>query len=485
MIDHIDGFVDELRAVGLPISLSDKVDALRALQLVDLLDRAHVETALLTTLVKRSDHLGAFHAVFDIYFAHARQAQPAAGAPAESDVDREPGAATAGPTEPAPADPGLAGSSGVMAAMTDAELIALVRRAVEGHDAVLLRLVARQAVDRFGGFEPGRPVGGTYYVMRTLRRLDLTDLESTLREQTAGRLARAEVDVLGARLQNDQYAADLDALRKEVEAEVRRLVASDRGSELLAKTLRKPLPEDIDFVNASGDELDQMRHIIGPLARRLAARLSRRRRRGHHGTLDFRGTIRRSMAYGGVPAELRFHPPRPAKPELVVVADISGSVASFARFTLQLLTTLSSQFSKVRCFVFVDGLAEVTDLVAEATDLGDLVSKVNEQTSMLWVDGHSDYGHALRTLVDRWGRELSHRSSVIILGDARNNYHASQADALGELSGRVRHIFWLNPEPSTGWDTGDSIVAAYAPYCDEVRECRTLGQLQDFVEALA
>jgi uncharacterized protein with von Willebrand factor type A (vWA) domain len=262
-------------------------------------------------------------------------------------------------------------------------------------------------------------------------------------------------------------------------------VAADRGADILAKTLRKPLPEDMEFVNASGEDIDDMRRIMGPLSRRLASRLTRRRRHGHHGSLDFRATIRRSMAYGGVPAELRFHPPRPTKPELVVIADISGSVASFARFTLQLLYALSSEFSKVRCFVFVDGLTEVTELLEQADDLNDLVARVNEQTAMLWIDGHSDYGHAFRTLVDTWGAGLSPRSSVIILGDARNNYHASEADALASLSGKVRHVFWLNPEPRSGWDAGDSIVAEYAPYCDEVRECRTLGQLQEFIEDLA
>jgi uncharacterized protein len=217
----------------------------------------------------------------------------------------------------------------------------------------------------------------------------------------------------------------------------------------------------------------------------LAARLQHRRRHGRRGSLDFRRTISHSLSYGGVPADLRFRPPHPAKPELVVVADISGSVASFARFTLQLLSALNEQFSKVRSFVFVDGLTEVTDLLAEVDDLDELVVRINQQTSMLWVDGHSDYGHAFRTLVDRWADGFSSRTSVIVLGDARNNYHAAEASALAALASKVRHVYWLNPEPRSGWDMGDSIVSTYAPYCDEVRECRTLGQLRDFVDDLA
>jgi uncharacterized protein with von Willebrand factor type A (vWA) domain len=477
VLDHLNRFVDELRAVGLPISLSDKMSALQALRLVPLDQRESVENALIATLVKRSDHLGAFRAVFDIFFARAGDAVPLPSAEPGAPVDVVPSAGTGG----------SAGGRGASAlgAVPPEDLAALLLRAVAEHDLLLLRLLAGEGVARYGGFQPGRPVGGTYYVLRTLRAFDLPAVSRTLADGTAAALARGEVDALGSVLRGNQHERDIEYFRKEVEAEVRRLVAADRGAEALARTLRKPLPEDLDFSHASGDDIDDMRAVMAPLSRRLAARLQRRRRRGRHGRLDFRATIGRSMAYGGVPAELRFHPPRPVKPELVVVADVSGSVASFARFTLQLLSALSSQFSKVRSFAFVDGLTEVTDLLEQADDHDDLVARVNKETALLWVDGHSDYGHAFRTLVDGWAEQFTHRTSVIILGDARNNYHAAEAEALAELAARVRHVFWLNPEPRTGWDLGDSIVSAYAPYCDEVRECRTLGQLREFVDALA
>lgn len=464
MIEQLDGFVRELREVGLPISLSDKIDALRAISLVDMLQREELRDALTATLVKRAEHVGAFNAVFDIYFASSRVA------PLE---------------QPAISDHTATEAGGPLAEVSPDDLVALLRKAIAQQDTVMMRLLAREAVRRYSGFEPGRPVGGTYYVMRTLRQLDLTAILAALGEQTASDLQQGRIDPLGARLRNDQHEREAVNVRQEVESEVRRLVAEDRGSEALARTLRKPLPEDLEFVNASGADIDAMKQVLTPLTRRLAAHLARRRRRGRRGRLDFRRTIRRSMDHGGVPAELRFHPPKPVKPELVVVADISGSVASFARFTLQMLYALSSQFSKVRSFVFVDGLTEITDLLARADDVQDLVGLVNEQTSMLWVDGHSDYGHAFRTLLEGWGSEIGSRASVIVLGDARNNYHAAEADAFAALSRRVRHTFWLNPEPRGGWDSGDSIVSVYAPYCDQVLECRTLEQLRDFVESLA
>src|SRR5438477_6062398 len=128
----------------------------------------------------------------------------------------------------------------------------------------------------------------------------------------------------------------------------------------MAKTLRKPLPEDVDFMHASREEMLSLRKALQPLTRKLAARLARKRRHGRKGPLDFRNTMRHSLSYGGVPAEPKFRYPRPAKPEIIVVADISGSVAAFARFTLQFVYAISSQFSRVRAFVFIDGIDEVT-----------------------------------------------------------------------------------------------------------------------------
>ena len=168
----------------------------------------------------------------------------------------------------------------------------------------------------------------------------------------------------------------------------------------------------------------------------------------------------------------------------MVVADISGSVAAFARFTLHLVHAIGTQFSKVRSFVFVDGIDEVTEYFEGVEDIAEAVHRVNTEADVIWVDGHSDYGHALETFWSRWGSEVSPKSSVILLGDARNNYHASQAWILKELNKKARHLYWLNPEPRSYWDTGDSIVSEYGVHCDGVYECRNLRQLEKFVETI-
>ncbi|WP_182377714.1 VWA domain-containing protein [Nocardioides sp. WS12] len=455
MIDDLNAFVDELRNIGLPIALSDRMAALTAVGLLGTTRRETVEATLSATLVKSGTHLGAFRTVFDIYFARA--------------------GVTAG---------ALADGVTALSSLTDDDLAAVVARAVAADDSLLLRLVAAEAVARHGGFEPGRPVGGTYYVIRTLRALDLGKVATALATSTAEARAEGRMDVLAAYLTDRNHERRIGEFRAEVEAEVRRLVAADRGSEALARTLRKPLPEDLDFANASGADLEELRAAVGPLARRLAVRLGRSRRDHRRTAVDLRATIRRSLAFGGVPLDLQHRRPRVVKTELVVVADISGSVASFAGFTLGFLRALASQFAAVRSFVFVDGLTEITDLVRAANDLEELIDRVNAESEALWVDGHSDYGHAFRTLADRCAGQFTRRTTVIILGDARNNYHAAQDDALARIRSGVGQVFWLNPEPRASWDTGDSIVSVYAPHCDEVLECRSLAQLSGIVEAL-
>ena len=175
-----------------------------------------------------------------------------------------------------------------------------------------------------------------------------------------------------------------------------------------------------------------------------------------------------------------------AKPRVyMVVADISGSVASFARFTLQFVYAMQSEFSKVRSWVFIDGVDEVTRFFDESDELSTAIQRVNTEADVVWVDGHSDYGHAFEVFWQRYGQDVSSKTTVLLLGDARNNYHASQSWVIKEMRHKARHVYWLNPEPKSYWNTGDSIVGEYGTHTDGVYECRNLRQLEGFVEKLA
>lgn len=483
MLEVLSGFVGELRAAGLPVSLTESLDAADAVGQIPLEDREALKAVLGATLVKSPGHWKAFETVFEIYFSLRGESWRISKADEKPALDQERQSLSESLRGPGSVL-GRAGAGGEDALSAE-ELAEMLFAALRSGDRSLMTAMVRLAVLKYAGMEAGRPVGGTYYLYRTLRNIDLDRLKERLMASAAQDAPQGMLTPLEERLALDEARVRIEELRQAVEAEIRRHLVADRGAATLARSIRSPLPEDVEFMHATKDELVALRHAIHPLTRRLAARLARKRRHGRKGPLDFRDTFRHSLSAGGVPIEPRFRYPRPSKPEIFLIADISGSVAAFARFTLQLVHAISSQFSKVRSFVFVDGIDEVTAMFEHAEDASEALKRVSTEADVVWLDGHSDYGHALQGFFDRWGEEVGPRSSVLILGDARNNYHASQAWVIKELQHRARHVYWLNPEPRAYWDTGDSIVKEYANFCDGVYECRNLRQLERFVEELA
>ena len=477
VLDLMSGFIVELRNAGLPVSLTENLDAMEAVKEIPLEDRQAFKYALGATLVKSNSHWRAFETIFEVYFSlRGAEYNIVDG---ESDTPGE-----LGRDEQDSQQPGEGrGQSGGMDGLTPEELAQMLMQALMNGDQAMMRALAKQAVQRFAGMEPGRPVGGTYYLYRTLRNLDLDNMLEKLMQANKDS-AQQDLTKLEERLEKDEFESRIEQFKQEVEAEIRRKLVADRGAEAMAKTLRKPLPEDVDFMHASRDEMQSLKKALQPLTRKLAARLARKRRHGRKGPLDFRNTVRHSLSYGGVPADPKFKYPRPAKPELMVVADISGSVAAFARFTLMLVYAIQGQFSKVRSFVFIDGLDEVTSYFKNTEDISEAIHRVNTEADVVWVDGHSDYGHAFEVFWEKYGKDINAKTAILLLGDARNNYHAAQSWVVKEMQKRGRHVYWLNPEPKSYWNTGDSIVGEYGTYTDGVYECRNLRQLEGFVEKL-
>ncbi len=497
MLELLGGFVEELRGAGIPVSLGEAIDAAEAAVLTPLSDRRLLRAALGATLVKSEEHWPTFSTLFDVWFS--------SGALEHS--GGEGGGAGARQALGAPAPAGEAGEArrlgdaGAHDAGGGAELRRLAVEALGSGDERLLAELARLAVAFHAGIEPGRPVGASYYLYRTLRALDLDVLRASLlgsllsvesgadagEEATAGVARRptgSSQRALASRLRRDEIELRIEALRRLLEAEIRRALVRARGPEALSRALRRPLLEDVDFAHASAEELSRMRRALYPLARQLASRLARRRRHRRHGSLDFRSTIRHSLSSGGVPLEPRFRRSRPAKPEIVVLADVSGSVAAFARFTLHLVYAISSQFSKVRTFVFVDGVDEVTGIFARSATISEAVERVASEADVVHLDGHSDYGHAFSVFAGRWADSVGPRTSLLVLGDARSNYHPANVEALERVASRARRVWWLNPEPRAYWGSGDSIVEQYGRLVDGMFECRTIRQLERVVAQL-
>ena len=470
MLGVLSDLVEELRAVGVPVSMVETMDAAEALRYVDLADREALRAALGATMVKNERHQHAFHVAFDVFFGLGARPEPPEAADQNEDEQR-PGDGAAS---------GMRGGAGGAGSGEDEALFEAIAGALEAGDEELLRTLVAEAVDRYAGIEPGRPVGGRYYFYRVMRRLDAARLMQ--------RLLGAAVegaDSFEQRIVVEQASDRVDDLRDQVRREIVRRLVQDRGTRAVARTLRDALVEDIDLMHATRDELRRVERAVAPLARKLATRLAQRRKRGRKGRLDVRRTIRRSLAHGGALLEPRFRPPRLSKPQLVLLCDISGSMATFARFTMQLTYAMGHQFSRVRAFAFIDGIDEVTRFFGPGADFQLGLAGMNSHARVVWRDGHSDYGNALEAFNTLFGDAVTPRSTVIVTGDARNNYRGPNVGRLVEIGARARSLFWLNPEARRYWDTGDSIMSEYAPFCHSVFEVRTLRQLEAFVEQVA
>ncbi|MGH8871132.1 MAG: vWA domain-containing protein [Acidimicrobiia bacterium] len=464
MLGIITGFIDELRAAGVPVSMVEAIDGMRAVEAVEIGDRVALRETLRATLIKNLRHERAFDTAFDVYFSTVPQ-------PVSETGDQG----------PSPDFPGADGAEQPQPAPFDLDqLLDSLLQALAGLDEAAIRSGARTAVDELAGMEPGRPVGGTYYLYRTLRRLDLKELEERL---IAALMDDTDMSEFDRRLLREEVEDRIERLREEIEEEIRRRLVADRGRDAVARTLRRPLIEDVDLMHATTKDLQEMEAAIGPLTRKLAARLARRRRQ-RAGRLDFRRTMRKSLATGGVPADPQFRHPRPHRPEVWLLCDISGSMATFSRFTLQFTHAMSTHFSKLRSFAFVDTIDEVSDLFGPGVDFSSALQRITSEAEVIWLDGHSDYGNSLETFNNRYGRQLTPRTTVIITGDARNNYRPPRGSVLGDIAKAARAVVWLNPEPEAYWDTGDSAMSHYAAHCTSVHEVRTLRQLEQFIEEL-
>ncbi len=449
VLDRLQRLAAELRASGAEIALAEVLDATEALRHIDLGRRAELRAALRCVLVKYPHHDARFDAAFDRAFP----AGPAGPGPS---------AATSGRAgEPA-------GARGPEAAV--GTLDARVRDAVDGAALDDLRILAVEAVDAHGGFDEGVRTE-RYHVYRVLRAIDLARLlnDAIRRARERGELVeRAEV------------SARVEALRRLVTEQVRAMLA-ERGGPVPPGEVTSAL--DVDVVRASAAQLDEMREAVRPLVRHLAARLRLRRQSARTGRVDMRRTARRSVATGGVPLDVVYRRPRAHKPEVFSLCDVSGSVADFAGFTLTLISALAGELADTRTFAFVDAVDEITELVQGPAPVEPW--QILQRGRVIGADGHSDYGTVLADFWDRYGRAgLTHRSTVVIAGDARTNYRPERADQLAAIARRARAVYWLDPEPRQEWDTTDSALGAYAPYCDGVFEVRSLRQLTAAVEVI-
>ncbi|MEU6800438.1 VWA domain-containing protein [Streptomyces neyagawaensis] len=487
LAERLTEFVRALRGHGIRIGPGETVDAAAVLEVLGLADRERIREGLAAALLRADRQRAVFDAAFELYFPlGVGELTGAWEAPA---VDRD-------------------------------ELRARIAAALAAGDVAALNRLAGEAVELLGRYGTSSEADG-WSAHQTLDRLrPQTLLAGILAAQRAGggggggsgsgfgpgngagggSGAGGAVGAGGAgagpgsggpgsggftdRLDADEIRRHIEDFRERVRTEARRRVAERRGAALIAQRGIARSADQVDFLIANREQLVELRRTVQPLARKLATRLAARRRRAARGRIDIRRTLRRSLSTGGVPLRPAYRRHRPARPEIVLLCDVSGSVAGFANFTMLLVQAMRDQFSKVRVFAFVNKVDEVTHLVTTGeADPAELGRRIAEEATISGWHGSSDYGTALGEFAERHLDAVGPRTSVIVLGDARTNGFDPNAAALRRVAARARRVHWLNPESPELWSTGDSAAHVYAEVV-EMHACRNARRLGELVTRL-
>jgi uncharacterized protein with von Willebrand factor type A (vWA) domain len=444
---HLIGFADALRKEGVALGTSEINDAFAAIGEVGWTSPTPFKEALAATLAKSPDDRRVFDLVFERYFFRATE-----GAALEAGV-RECDAAAQG----------LRGSARIDYDALREQILEAIR---DGDEAAL-RDLARLAIAAFGRRGEGSGVLGVD-VQRIRRSLGL-------RAEPQG-LVKGEGATTEMPLTRDQIRRFEAFLRRELErAQIERTQALPPSRPL--NELDRALP------SGPAQDLAAVHRVVMQLKRRLATQGKHARGHNRHAHVDVRRTMRASLETGGVPVVLKYKPKRPRRPELYVLCDVSTSVTSASVFFLSVLHALHDSFRRMRSFVFVERISEVTDVFARERSFKAVSDAISTDAGVADVSGYTDYGRVWREFLQMVEDDLHPRATVIVLGDARTNGRDPRADIFAHVAEKAGRTFWLNPEPKLYWNYGDSVISAYEPYCDAY-ECWTTRQLEDFVKAL-
>jgi hypothetical protein len=463
-------FTNLLRKSGVRVSVAESIDAFTALDEVSIGDREVFKDALRATMVKRGEDIPAFEHLFDLYWSAfydgLRDAfEKAAQGGQDGKLDLE--------ALMRQLQEGLEKLEGRLD-------LSELARALLTQDLSKLEQLIRQAAEQAGVGRIENMLQVGFFTRRTMEQMDaegagheLRDLARQLRE--AG-MPDAQVDALMELV--ERY---LEALRQSVRQYTEREL-QQRNYDYMEKFRRESLLEK-SFYNLTEEEIRQMREVVTRLAQRIKNILSIRKRRLKKGKLDLHTMLRRNMAHGGVPFEVIYKQRKKDRPKLVILCDVSSSVANVSRFMLQFVYQLQECFNKIRSYVFVSELGEVTQLFKDL-EVNAAIDKALDGGDVINVYTRSNFGQAFHHFWKNYLAAIDNKTTVLVLGDARNNYNDPRAWCLREVHNKAKNVVWLNPESPSAWGFGDSVMDKYRPHVDVAEECRNLRQLSRIVDRL-
>jgi hypothetical protein len=434
-------FAEDLRSEGMAIGTSELLDAFAALDEVPWTDRGSFKEALAATLAKSPEDRRVFELVFERFFFRAAEAAAARNEIGERDT--------------------VHGGDQIDLEALRRQIAAALR---DGSDGAM-RDLARLAIAAFGRGEGSGVVG-----------VDVQRIRRALGLRAEPQLDLADDDPRRDGLPREQIRNFEAHLRRELERD-----AIERTRSLPPK---RPL-NDLDRALPTGpvQDLAAVHRVVAQLKRRLATQGHELRGRKRHAHVDVRRTMRASLQTGGVPVDLKYRPIRPRRPEIFVLCDVSTSVTSASTFFLSVLHALHDSFRKLRSFVFIERISEVTELLERERDFRAASEAIGRDAGVADISGYTDYGRVWTEFLALIEDELHPRATVIVLGDARTNGRPPRDDVFALITAKAGRTFWLNPEPRLYWNYGDSVMASYERHCTAF-ECWRTDQLEDFVKAL-
>jgi uncharacterized protein with von Willebrand factor type A (vWA) domain len=452
--DRVVEFVRGLGAAGVRVSLAESMDAMRAVGLVGITEKETFRQSIRATLIKESDDFLIFDELFPLYFGTG-------GPPLQSALE------DLSPDEQEMLKAALSAMSGLLQQLLD------WLTSGQGPTMEELEELARRSGARWAN-TPGE---ARWVSRRMLRQMGFQHLEEQIQDlvqklQEMGMSQEAIEKLLGV------VEANREALAEQVAQQVGLQVARDRaersrelhGSDLMHKS----------FQSLTESEADQLRKEVQRLVAQLRSRAALRRKRGKAGKFDPKSTIRANQRYGGVPFEMKFKKKK-LKPNLVLICDVSTSMRPVAEFMLRLIYELQDQVAKARSFAFNADMEEISVIIS-GNRPADAVAEVLYNIPPGYYA--TDLGNSLATFFSDWSDSVNGRTTVIILGDGRNNYNSPRIDLMKRLQQRAKRLIWFNPEHRQQWGTGDSDMLDYVPICHEVYQVRNLAQLSMAVDEL-
>jgi len=463
-------FTNILRRAGVRVSTAETLDAMRALEVLSIERRAVFRDALAATMVKRAADVATFDELFDLFWSGFYDSlrdsfeQASAGLPERMDYE-------ALLRQIAELLKNLEGEPVALSELARAMLAGDLGQ-LEG----LIRSAAEEAgVDRIENF---LQIG--FFSRRMLDRMGAEHAEGELRE-LMDRLRAAGMSAEDSEALGSLINGLMDAIRKSVRNFTERAV-QQRNHDYMEKFRQETLLEK-SLYHLTEEEVRKMREVVERLAQKIKNILTIRRRRMKRGKLDLHQTLRRNMSHGGIPFEMVWRHRKKDRPKLVILCDVSSSVANVSRFMLQFCYSLQEAFTKIRSFIFVAELGEVTHLFKDA-EINEAIESALRGGGVVNVYTRSNYGNALHVFAQHHLAAIDKKTTVLVLGDARNNYNDPKAWCLRELHSRAKDVIWLNPENPNAWGFGDSVMNRYAPFVDIAEECRNLRQLSNLIDRL-